>query len=232
MAWTEERDRTRMLTFRTSITFAVMAFVVALAALLIAIQLRSLRWATQEAASAYMDATSTKVLGRLQGELSTISSLVHVLATSSSVADSNERSETGRAIPLFKAALQELPQMDSIYAGFENGAWLQVRRISDLTEEQRERLRAPANADIAINLIRPTAGDDLPIRRLFQDKQGNDLDEIDLWKYGYDARKRSWYWATMQADRPYVSEPYLSFRRAGDHRQCAAARQGAGCARR
>jgi adenylate cyclase len=211
MAWTEERDRTRMLTFRTSITFAVMAFVVALAALLIAIQLRSLRWATQEAASAYMDATSTKVLGRLQGELSTISSLVHVLATSSSVADSNERSETGRAIPLFKAALRELPQMDSIYAGFENGAWLQVRRTSDLTEEQRERLRAPSNADVAINLIRPTAGGELPLRRIFQDRQGNEVGEIDLWKYGYDARKRSWYWATMQADQPYVSEPYMSF---------------------
>jgi adenylate cyclase len=200
-----------MFTFRSSITFAVMAFIVALTALLVAIQLRSLRSATREAASAYMDATSTKVLGRLQGELTTISTLVHVLATSSSVADSNERTETGRAIPLFKAALQELPQMDSIYAGFENGAWLQVRRISDLTEEQRERLRAPANADIAINLIRPTAGGDLPMRRVFQDKQGNDIDEIDLWKYGYDARKRSWYWATMQANRPYVSEPYLSF---------------------
>jgi adenylate cyclase len=200
-----------MFTFRTSITFAVMAFVVVLTALLIAIQLRSLRWATQEAASAYMDATSTKVLGRLQGELSTISSLVHVLATSSSVADSNERSETGRAIPLFKAALQELPQMDSIYAGFDNGAWLQVRRISDLTGEQRERLRAPPNADIAINLIRPTAAGDLPLRRIFQDKQGNEIGEIDLWKFGYDARKRSWYWATMQADRPDVSEPYLSF---------------------
>jgi adenylate cyclase len=200
-----------MLTFRTSITFAVMAFVVALTALLIAIQLRSLRFATQEAASAYMDATSAKVLGRLQGELSTISSLVHVLATSSSVADSNERSETGRAIPLFKAALQELPQMDSIYAGFDNGAWLQVRRISDLTDEQRERLRAPANADIAINLIRPTAGGDLPLRRIFQDKEGNEIAEIDIWKFGYDTRKRSWFWATMQADRPYVSEPYLSY---------------------
>jgi hypothetical protein len=34
----------RMLTFRTSITFAVMAFIVALTVLLIAIQLRSLRW--------------------------------------------------------------------------------------------------------------------------------------------------------------------------------------------
>ncbi|KJC46256.1 hypothetical protein UP06_14130 [Bradyrhizobium sp. LTSP857] len=188
-----------------------MAFVVALTSLLIAIQVRSLRLATREAASAYMDATSTKVLGRLQGELSAISSLVRVLATSSSIADSNERSETGRAIPLFKAALQQLPQMDSIYAGFENGAWLQVRRINDLTEEQRERLRAPANAEIAISLIRPTAEGALPLRRIFQDKQGNEIGEIDLWKYGYDARKRSWYWATTQADGPYVSEPYLSF---------------------
>ena len=90
-----------------------MAFIVVLTVLLIAIQLRSLRFATNEAASAYMDATSTKVLGRLQGELSTISSLVHVLATSSSVADSNERSETGRAIPLFKAALQELSHCET-----------------------------------------------------------------------------------------------------------------------
>ncbi|MHC2388762.1 ABC-type transporter MlaC component [Bradyrhizobium liaoningense] len=74
--------QTRMLTFRTSITFAVMTFIVALTALLITIQLHSLRFATKEAASAYMDATSAKVLGRLQGELSSISSLVNVLATS------------------------------------------------------------------------------------------------------------------------------------------------------
>jgi adenylate cyclase len=200
-----------MFTFRASITFAVMAFIVALTALLIAIQIRSMYWATKEAASAYMDATNTKVLGRLHGELAAISSLVNVLANSSSVADSNDRSETGRAIPLFKTALQELPQMDSIYAGFDNGAWLQVRRTSDLTEEQRERLRAPPNADLAINLVRPTAEGHLPMRRIFQDRQGNEVDEIDLWKYGYDARKRPWYWSTMNADRPYVSEPYLSF---------------------
>jgi adenylate cyclase len=200
-----------MFTFRASITFAVMAFVLALTALLIAIQVRSLRWATHEAASAYMDAASTKALGRLQGELNTITSLVNVLATSSSVADSDERSETGRAIPLFKAALAELPQMDSIYAGFENGAWLQVRRINDLNEDQRERLRATPNADIAINLVRPTPAGKLPMRRIFQDRQGNEVGEIDLWNYGYDARKRSWYWQTMNSDRPHVTAPYLSF---------------------
>ena len=200
-----------MFTFRTSLTFTVLAFIVALAGLLIGIQFQSLRWATQEAASAYMDAASTKVLGRLQGELNAVASLVNVLATSSSVADSDERSETGRAIPLFKAALQEIPQTDSIYAGFDNGAWLQVRRTNDLSEDQRDRLRAPAITHTVINLVRPTPAGDLPMRRIFQDQQGNEVGEVDLWKYGYDARKRSWYWQTMGADRPYVSAPYLSF---------------------
>ena len=137
-----------MFTFRTSITFAVMAFIFALAALLIAIQVRSLQLATQEAASAYMEATSTKVFGRLQSEITAVGSLVRVLATSSSVADSNERTEVGRAIPLFKTALRELPQMDSIYVGFETGAWLQVRRLGELNDEQRERLRATSGADL------------------------------------------------------------------------------------
>ena len=200
-----------MLTFRTSLTFAVMAFIVALAVLLIAIQVRALHWATKEAASAYMDATSSKALGRLQTEITAIASMAHVLATSSSVADSNERTETGPAIPLFKAALQELPQMDSIYVGFENGAWLQVRRIGELNDEQRERLRATPGANIAINLVRPTPSGELPMRRIFEDQQGNEVGKIDLWKYGYDARNRPWYRDTMKADRPLASSPYLAF---------------------
>ena len=155
-----------MLTFRTSITFAVMAFIVALAALLIAIQARALHSATREASSAYMDATSSKVFGRLQSEITTISSLLDVLASSSSVADTNQRTEVGPAIPLFKTALRQLPQMDSIYVGFENGAWLQVRRLNDLNDDQRQRLRATPGAKMAINLVRPTASGDLPMRQI------------------------------------------------------------------
>ena len=147
-----------------------MAFIVALAALLIAHSVPIPAMGHPGSRVGLYGRSQHQGAGTLQGELNAMSSLVNVLATSSSVADSNERSETGRAIPLFKAALQEMPQMDSIYAGFENGAWLQVRRISDLTEEQRERLRAPANADIVINLVRPTPGGDLPMRRIFQDR--------------------------------------------------------------
>ena len=200
-----------MFTFRTSITFAVMAFIFALAALLIAIQVRSLQMATQEAASAYMEATSTKVLGRLQSEITAVGSMVRVLATSSSVANSNERTEVGRAIPLFKTALRELPQMDSIYVGFETGAWLQVRRLEELNDEQREKLRATPGAELAINLVRPTESGELPMRRIFEGRQGDEIGQLDLWKYGYDARTRSWYRDTMRADRPLVSSPYFAF---------------------
>jgi adenylate cyclase len=200
-----------MFTFRTSITCAVLAFMVALAALLIAIQAGALSSATREAASAYMDAASTKAVGRLQTELTSIASLVQVLATSSSVADTDQRTEDGPAIPLFKAALRELPQMDSIYIGFQNGAWLQVRRVSDLSDQQRETFRATPGAEIAITLVHPTETGELPMRRLFEDQQGNKVGQIDIPDYGYDPRKRPWYSRTLRADRPLVSSPYLSF---------------------
>jgi len=189
-----------------------MAFIFALTALLIAIQVRSLRLATREAASAYMDATSSSIFGRLQSEIAAISSLVNVLATSSSVADTDEVTETSTALPLFKTALLELPQMDSIYVGFENGGWLEMRLLSELNGEQRERLRATmAGADIAINLVRPTKSGELPMRRIFEDREGDTVRQLDLWKYGYDPRKRFWYRTTITTDRPLISSPYLAF---------------------
>jgi adenylate cyclase len=179
-----------------------MAFVTALAGLLIFLQFWTFHIAAKEAASARMDAASAETLGRLQNEISKIASLVHVLSSSSSVADSDERSEVGRAIPLFKAALLEEPQMDSIYVGYGNGAWLQ---------EQRARLRAPMGASVGVNLIRPTPAGALPMRRIFEDPQGNPLEQLDLWKYGYDPRKRFWYIDAMKADRVLISSPYIAF---------------------
>jgi adenylate cyclase len=201
-----------MFTFRTSITCAVLAFIFSLTALLIAIQVRSLHLATREAASAYMDATSTKVFGRLQTEVTAVASLVQVLATSSSVTDSQEVTEISPMLPVFKAALRELPQMDSIYVGFENGGWLQVRLLAELSDRQRERLRATmAGADIAVNLVRPTESGELPMRRIFENWEGDKVGQLDLWKYGYDPRKRFWYRNALATDRPLISSPYLAF---------------------
>src|SRR5437868_14699519 len=91
-------------TFRTSITFAVMTFVTALAGLLIFIQFWTFRLAAGEAASARMNAASAETLGHLRKEIAEVTSIVDVLSTSSSVSDSDKRSEVGPAIPLLKVA--------------------------------------------------------------------------------------------------------------------------------
>ncbi len=115
-------------------------FVFVLGALLILIQFQILVVATKQAASAYMDAASAKAFGRLQNQVSEIASLVRVLSTSSTLVDSDERTGSGRGIPLLKAVLFQLPQVDSIYVGYNKGSWLQVRHMNDLRDEQRERL--------------------------------------------------------------------------------------------
>jgi adenylate cyclase len=200
-----------MLTFRIAITAAVLAFVTALAVCLILIQILTFHAAAREAASAYMDAASANSLSRLEAQLSELASLVRVLSENPFLADSDDRSESGGAVGLFKTVLDELPQADSLYVGYDNGCWLQVRRLDNLDPMERRRLEAPGNALYNINLVRPTPGGALPMRRVFESEQGNKIDQLDLWDYGYDARTRSWYRDTMQADRALVSSPYLSF---------------------
>jgi len=58
--------------------------------------------------------------------------------------------------------------MHSIYAGFENGAWLQVWGISDLTAEQTRAPTGACHCRDRDQLVRPTAGGELPLRRLIR----------------------------------------------------------------
>ena len=200
-----------MFTFRIAITAAVMAFITALTACLIFIQIATFRAAARAAASAAMDAASANTLSRLEAEVSELSTLVRVLSSNPAITDSDDRSEVDSAIVLFKAALHELPQADSFYVGYDNGCWLQVRRLDTLDSAERQRLGTPPGAVYNVNLVRPASGGALPMRRIFEDDQGNRIEQFDLWDYGYDARSRVWYRDTIQTDRALVSSPYASF---------------------
>ena len=200
-----------MLTFRIPITAAVMAFVTALTACLILIQVATFHAAARAAASAAMDAASANTLSRLEAQVSELNSVVRVLSTNPSLADSDDRSEADGAIVVFKTALHELPQTDSLYVGYDNGCWLQVRRLDVLDPTELQKLGAPAGAVYNVNLVRPTPDGALPMRRIFEDGEGKKIGQLDLSDYGYDARKRGWYRDTMQSDRALVSSPYASF---------------------
>ena len=109
----------RLLTFRTTITLAVLALSTSLAVCLIFLQFLAMRAATEEAAGAYMDATTAATVEMLQAQLAAIGGMIRVLATNPFLADSDDRSEVGGAVDLFKTALRELPQVDSLYVAYE-----------------------------------------------------------------------------------------------------------------
>ena len=71
---------------------------------------------------------------------------------------------------------------------------------------EQQKLGAPPGAVYNVNLVRPTSGGALPMRRIFEDEDGNRTGELDLQDYGYDARKRVWYRDTMQAARAECSD--------------------------
>jgi adenylate cyclase len=200
-----------MLTFRIAITAAVIAFICALTACLVFIQLETFHAAARAAAAAAMSAASANTLSRLEAEVSGLSSVVDVLSSNPSLAIPDDSNDEANAIVLFKAALHKLPQADSFYIGDENGGWLQVRRLDVLGPEERQRLGAPQGAVYNVNLVRPTPGGAVPMRRIFEDEEGNKIGQLDLPDYGYDARKRGWYRDTLQAGRALVSSPYASF---------------------
>jgi len=199
-----------MMTFRIAITTAVMAIITTLAFGLILIQAATIRAAATGAAYSAMDFASANTVGRLEADISEMSTVVRVLAAERALKSPSSQSNAD-VIVVFKAALQELPQADSLYVGYDDGSWLQVRRLDVLRQSERTKLGAPAEAFYNINMVRPTAEGDLPMRRIFQNAAGVTLAERELRDYGYDVRKRGWYRDTMQAARAVVSSPYASF---------------------
>ena len=135
-----------------------------------------------------MDAASLRTLSLLETEIVNLSKVVRTLSAAPSLADSAERSEVGRGVTLLKDVLDQWPGADSIYVGYETGAWLQVQRLDGLGPSSAQRLHAPANAAFGITLMRPTANGELPTRRVFEDRDGNEIAQLDIWRRGYDAR--------------------------------------------
>ena len=201
----------RSVKFRIAITVAVLGMLTALALCLISVQYLVFNEAAKAAAAAQMDGVSATVKNRLRSQVAELDLLVRVLSQSPFLGDSDQRSEVGGAVGLFKTALQEVSQADSIYVGYDNGCWLQVRGVNGLNATEKQRLGMSEGTTSVVNLVMPTAGGELPMRRFFYNSDGEKIGQLVVWNYGYDVRTRDWYRDTLQAHRPLVSAPYLSY---------------------
>jgi adenylate cyclase len=188
-----------------------MAMIGLLAALLLFVQVRTQELVTEDAATSTMEAASRSTVSFLQLQIEMLSRMTRALAFSPAVMESSAPSESSPTAGLIKGNLAQWPAVDSIYVGYDNGHWLQVQRLDGLTGSQRDRVGGPPEAAFAITTTRWLDGKELPTRRVFQDKAGNQVGQVEIPPRGYDARQRSWYIDARNAGQLVTSAPYLSF---------------------
>jgi adenylate cyclase len=199
------------MSFRLTLTAWVMAMIGLLAGLLIFVQVRTLDLVTEDAATSTMDTASRGSISFLQLQIEMLGRMARALAFSPAVMESAVPSDSSPTASLIKGNLVQWPALDSIYVGYDNGHWLQVQRLDGLAAGQRDRVGGPPEAAFAITTTRWSEGKELPTRRVFQDKAGNRIGEVEIPVRGYDARQRSWYIDARKADQLVTSAPYLSF---------------------
>jgi adenylate cyclase len=199
------------MSFRLTLTAWVMAMISLLAALLIFVQVRTLDLVTEDAATSTMDTASRGSISVLQLQIEMLGRMARSLAFSPVVMGSAVPSDSSPTASFIKDNLVQWPALDSIYIGYDNGHWLQVQRLDGLTGSQRVRVGGPPEAVFAITTTPWRDGKELPTRRVFQDKDGNQIGEVEIPVRGYDARRRSWYIDARKADQLVTSAPYLSF---------------------
>jgi adenylate cyclase len=112
-------------------------------------------------------------------------------------------------VATFRAALEKLPQLDSLYAGFGDGSFLYVSRIGQVqaVEPQAARFGAvwrvwviPAGGQRRVSLFR------------YLDADGATIGEAEDANATFDPRVRVWYRDAASPGASAISAPYISFR--------------------
>ncbi|MBR0907185.1 adenylate/guanylate cyclase domain-containing protein [Bradyrhizobium liaoningense] len=182
-----------------------------MAALLLVVQVLTLNLATEEAATSTMDATSRSTISSLQLQVEMLSRMSRALAFTPAIMNNSIVDDTSPTVGVLRGNLAQWPALDSIYVGYDNGHWLQVQRLEGMSGPQRDRVGGPPEAAYGVTTTQWLDGEELPTRRVFQDKAGNRLGQMDIPPRGYDARQRNWYLDARKAGHLVTSAPYLSF---------------------
>ena len=115
-----------------------------------------------------------------------------------------------RARELMLWALSFYPQIQSLYAGFDNGDFHMVTHIiGDKSPALRFALQAPSEAVFAVEAISGGAGGGRQAQWRYLSEDGTVVGRRDPIPTTFDPRQRSWYRAAQRADVVEESDLYI-----------------------
>jgi HD-GYP domain-containing protein (c-di-GMP phosphodiesterase class II)/HAMP domain-containing protein len=132
--------------------------------------------------------------------------LVDLTVTLGDVA-SPTHGERMRLLPYFAESLRTAPTLSSLYVGYPNGEFFQLRAVGD-DASLRRRIKAPRGTAFALSTVEPSL-EGLQWSWIFYDENLAPLATRDAVPTEYDPRARGWYKMAIASPRQVSTDFYL-----------------------
>jgi adenylate cyclase len=186
------------------------AVLLAVAAALIAVNQLFSHRIVARAAEDYVGAAAGRTAAFVDAMVDPVEVVLAAVSTMTSVAPPRPDGGGGDAVTTFRAALERLPQLDSLYAGFADGSFIYLSRTWQLRGDGHQAV--PPGAVWRVWTI-SVDGERRTSTSHYLDADGAELGEAgDGGDATFDPRERVWYRDAASPGASAITEPYVSFR--------------------
>ncbi len=193
---------------RVHLSFIIVALLVAISVALLALTYRQGTRAALASAKEQMDLLSDQTLGLYENIFRDGKAVVLIASALQALRDPPPADLDVKRLVLLRA-LQGSPHLDGVYAGYPDGAFIQMINV-ERNARWRETITAPEATVYAMRTVMPSpAGQRMSIWR-FLDQSGGLIEERPAERTTYDPRQRPWYKAAVGKTAPDSIGPYVS----------------------
>ncbi|MGE0279495.1 MAG: adenylate/guanylate cyclase domain-containing protein [Rhizobiaceae bacterium] len=193
---------------RVHLSFIIVALLVAISIALLALAYRQGTRAALSAAKEHMDLLSDQTLGLYESVFRDGKAVVMIASVLRSLRDAPPADLEPKRRVLLKA-LQGSPHLDGVYAGYPDGAFIQMINV-ERNARWRQAVAAPEATAYAMRTILPSPGGQRMSAWRFLDASGSTIEERASEPTSYDPRERPWYKAAIGKPEPDSIGPYVS----------------------
>jgi adenylate cyclase len=206
---TSARGRPVQFGFKTSIIALFVAIVLFIGLTLVYLSFARISGITNSAASKFIDKVAELSADRIGFQLKLVKDDLEVLRGIPSIRNA-DINDNPRFTALLAAMLRNNDQLFSLYAGYDDGSFIEMDAIQGTGQGTRARLEAPEGAAFRLVVISRADPAQTKSRRLFLSNKLETIRELPG-PLDYDPRERPWYKDAIRRDGTLLTGPYVFF---------------------
>jgi adenylate cyclase len=195
--------------FKTSIIALFVAIVLIIGLTLVYLSFSRITAITNSAASKFIGAVAERSADRIGAQLTLVRGNLEVLSEMPSI-QSGKIEDNPPLNALLAAMLKNNGQLFNLYAGYDDGSFIEMDDIEGAGRETRARLEAPAQAAFRLVVISRSDPAHIRSRRFFLSDKLETVRELPG-PLDYDPRERPWYKDADRHDGSWLTGPYVFF---------------------